>query len=51
MQELKAADIEQVFILPEKVDGTPPQKLNCYTDGGLINPQIQRWPLGGAEVW
>ena len=25
--------------------------LNCYIDGGFINPQSQLWSLGGAGVW
>ena len=28
MQELKAADLEHWFVLPERVYGTPPQKFN-----------------------
>ena len=37
--------------MPSKVDGKPPEKPNCYSDGSLKNPRYQKWSLGGFGLW
>lgn len=36
---------------PLQVDGEVPEQPNGYTDGGLENPSMQWWALGGFGVW
>ena len=37
--------------LPPRINGTPPDQPNGYTDGSYVNPTGHFWSLGGVGVW
>ena len=36
---------------PEDIQGTPPEKLNGYTDGGVKNPKSSLWQMAAFGMW
>ena len=47
-----AAQVESGAIpMPERVNGTPPEQPNVYSDGSVHNPASTHWKVGGIGIF